>query len=101
MWGRVRTLACGDPHGWADLGGASNLSFMCFLYFRGRSQKHKVPENGTYNWPPGLIFGAISTIFTTGAVPKAPGARRGPRGPENRSKTRGRIDHSILFFWSI
>jgi hypothetical protein len=32
------------------------------------------------------MFGATCTIFRTGAVPRAPGARRGPQGAENRPK---------------
>ncbi len=61
-----------------------------------RYPKHKVPTNGTYNWSPGLVFCATCTIFRAGAVPGAPGARRGPQGAENRPKTRGRIHHFIL-----
>ncbi len=43
----------------------------------------------------GSGFGATCTIFRAGAVPGAPGARRGPQGAENRPKTRGRIYHFI------
>ncbi len=48
------------------------------------------------NWSPELIFGATCIIFRTGAVPKAPGARRGPRGAENRPNARGRTYNLIL-----
>ena len=40
---------------------------------------------------PELIFGA-----TSGARPRAPGARRGPKEAENMQKTRGRIYQLIL-----
>ncbi len=66
------------------------------LYLCGRPQKHKVPTNGTWNWSPGLIVGAPCIIFRAGARPKAPGARRGPQGAENRLKIRGRIYHFIV-----
>ena len=65
----------------ADLGGASDLTFI-FLFFCGRHQKHRVPMSGPWNWFPGLIFGATCAIFRAGARPKAPGARRGPQGPK-------------------
>ncbi len=55
-----------------------------------------MPTNGTYNWSPRLIFGAIWTIFRAGAVPGIPGGRREPQGAENRPKTRGRIHNFIL-----
>ena len=55
-----------------------------------------MPTNGTHNWSPGLIFGAACTIFRAGAVPGAPGARRGPEGADNRPKTLGRTYHVIL-----
>ncbi len=55
-----------------------------------------MPTNGAYNWSPGLVFGATCAIFKAGAVPGAPGARRGAQGAENRPKTRGRIYHFIL-----
>ncbi len=48
-----------------------------------RSQKHKVPTNGTYNWSPGLSLGATYTIFRAGAVPGAPGAPEGRKSPKN------------------
>ncbi len=35
-------------------------------------------------------------MFRAGAVPGAPGARRGPQGTENLPKTRGRIYNFIL-----
>ncbi len=63
--------------------------------FCGRHQEHKVPTNGPSNWSPGLIVGATCIIFRAGAVPKAPGACRGPQGAENRP-TRGRLFHVIL-----
>jgi hypothetical protein len=44
----------------------------------------------------GLICGATCTVFRAGAVPRAPGARRGPQGAENQPKTRGRIYRFIL-----
>ncbi len=66
---------------WAELEKPQIYLFI-FLYLCGRSQKHKVPTNGTYNWFPGQIFGATCTIFQAGAVPGAPGARRGPPGPK-------------------
>ncbi len=43
-----------------------------------------------------MIFGAIYILFRAGAVPGAPGARRGLQGAENLPKTRGRIYHFIL-----
>ncbi len=42
------------------------------------------------------MLGATCTIFRAGAVPGAPGARRGPQGAENRPKTRSQIYHLIL-----
>jgi hypothetical protein len=76
-----------DLEGWADLGG---LNIFIYLFIFSRSvPKHKIPPNGTYHWLPGLIFGATCTFFQAGAVPGAPGARRGPRGVENRPETQG------------
>ncbi len=43
-----------------------------------------------------MIFGATCSSFRAGAVPGAPGARRGSQGAEHRPKTRGRIYHFIL-----
>ncbi len=42
---------------------------------------------------PGLNFGATCTVFRDGAVPGAPGARRGTHGAKIRPKTRRRIYH--------
>ena len=41
-------------------------------------------------------MGATCTIVRAGAVPGAPGARRGPQGAGNLPKTRSRIHHLIL-----
>ncbi len=81
------SVVCESERDWADLEGPQSYH----VSFCGRSQKHKVPTNGTYNWSPGLILGATCTIFRAGAVPGAPGARRGPQGAEHRPRTRGRI----------
>ncbi len=70
--------------------------FIYIFYLFAVDPKNIVPTNGTYNWSPGLIFGETCTIFLAGAVPGAPGARRGPRGAENRPRTRGRIYHVVL-----
>jgi hypothetical protein len=82
-------------YAWADLGGASALSFIV-LSFHGGSQKHKVPTNRLYDWSPDLICDIPCTMFRAGARPKAPGARRGPQGAENRPKLWGRMYHRIL-----
>jgi hypothetical protein len=51
-----------------------------------------VPKTqSAHEWAPGLVSGARA-----GARPRAPGARRGSQGAENRPKNRGRIYHVIL-----
>ncbi len=76
------------------LGGLRFIIYVC-IYLP------SVPKTQrTHEWDvelfSGLIFGATWTLFKAGAVPGAPGARRGPQGAENRPKTRGRIYHFIL-----
>ncbi len=89
------TRVISEANSCADLEGPQTYH-LYVLSLCGRSQKHKVPTNWTYNWSPGLIFGATCTLFRAGAMPGAPGVRRGPQGAENRPKTRGRIYNFIL-----
>jgi hypothetical protein len=80
---------------WEDLEGPQIYHLSLYIFAVG-PKNTKVPTNATYNWSPELIFDATCTIFRAGAVPGAPGARRGPQGAEKRPKTRGRIYHFIL-----
>ncbi len=86
----TKTLPNHSTHGLGKPYGASNLTFI-FSYLFGRPRTHKVPTNGAYKWSPVMNFGATFDMFRAGAVPGAPGARRGPQGAEHRPKTRGRI----------
>ncbi len=75
---------------WADLEGPQ-INHLSLDFFGGRSLSTKCPRMRVKNWSAGLICAASCTIFRAGAVPGAPGARRGPQGAENRPKARGQI----------
>ncbi len=75
---------------WADLEGLRIYHLSCYFFAVG-PKNTKMPTNGMSSLVSEADFGAGCTICRAGAVPGAPGARRGPQGAENLAKTRGRI----------
>ncbi len=66
---------------WAGLWWPHIYHVYFSVFAAGTNHKNNPRTGLTIDWSPKLIFCATCAMFRATARPKAPGARRGPRGP--------------------